>query len=139
MSGHKYTKQDGLSSLAQMSVCKIDTITSDDIVEECGSGINGENGDEVSSAAYNEPSLHEIVQKATATSWKKIRQDLRRAVVESNCMPLHQCCKICGTREATCRCLQCSPCAYFCSDCFIEIHSKAFFFHTGEIWEVLIT
>lgn len=88
------------------------------------------------SMSLTEPSIHEIVQKATTSSWKKIRSDLRKAVIETNAMPLHMCCKLCSTSEATCQCLQCSPDAYFCTQCFEVAHMKAYFFHTGEVWEV---
>ena len=89
-------------------------------------------------APSDEPSLHHIAQKAATASWKKLRPDLLKAVIEGNAMPPCTSCKICHTREATCRCLQCSANMYFCSECYAEVHSRTNLFHTGEIWEVNI-
>ena len=83
-----------------------------------------------------EPSLHKIAQNSAAISWNKIRSNLLKAAIEGNAMPLDQYCSMCSTREAVYRCLRCSPCAYFCRECFENAHSKTNFFHTGEIWEV---
>ena len=83
----------------------------------------------------NEPSLHEITQKASIASWSRMRLDLLRTVIESNCMPHDQYCSKCFSQQATYRCLQCGPKSYFCHNCFGEVHNTMNFFHTGEAWD----
>lgn len=103
--------------------------TSDD---PAGSGFDVETTVYDDSSDPLEPSLHRISQEAAAASWNKIRPAILRAAIENSAMPNHSC-AICPA-EAECRCLQCS--AYFCQECFCDLHSKIGLFHTGEVWEV---
>lgn len=93
-------------------------------------------GKEEQSAA-SLPSLHEIAQKSSTESWRKIRPTLLRAAIESNAMPPNQDCVFCYADKALYRCLQCGPKAFFCLHCFGGAHSGNInLFHTGEVWEV---
>ena len=82
-----------------------------------------------------EVSLHAIKQKAATAAWTQVRPALLKAAVECSAMPVAQCCILC-LESASYRCIQCAPWAYFCQNCFGEVHSKINFFHTGEVWEV---
>ena len=82
-----------------------------------------------------EVSLHAIKQKAATAAWTHVRPALLKAAVECSAMPVAQCCILC-LESASYRCIQCAPWAYFCQNCFSEVHSKINFFHTGEVWEV---
>ena len=82
-----------------------------------------------------EVSLHAIKQKAATAAWIQVRPALLKAAVECSAMPVTQCCILC-LQSASYRCIQCAPWAYFCQNCFSEVHSKINFFHTGEVWEV---
>ncbi len=84
----------------------------------------------------NEPSLHEIKQKANVKGWAEIRQDMLKAAIQSCTMPFEQVCVHCTIMEAKYRCLQCSAWAYYCGECFGDIHCKSNLFHVGEVWEV---
>ena len=81
------------------------------------------------------PSLHEMREKAAVEGWSHVRLALLKTTVEGNSMPTDQTCILCGC-EATHRCLNCGPQAYFCAQCFGDAHSKMNMFHVGEIWEV---
>lgn len=81
------------------------------------------------------PSLHEVREKAAVEGWSRVRTALLRTTVECNSMPTGQTCVLC-TVEATYRCLDCAPWAYFCAQCFGETHNKLNIFHVGEIWKV---
>ena len=87
---------------------------------------------------YNDPgpTLHEIKQKANVAAWSKIRQHMRRAIVECSGMPPLHTCVLCTTDEAIYRCLQCSAWAFYCADCFGKTHSDHNIFHVGEVWQV---
>ena len=80
-------------------------------------------------------SLHAIKQEAATAAWTQVRPALLKAAVECSAMPAAQCCILC-LESASYRCIQCAPWAYFCQNCFSEVHSKINFFHTGEVWEV---
>ncbi len=84
----------------------------------------------------NEPTLHEIKQKANVKGWAEIRQDMLKAAIQCCAMPLEQVCVHCTIMEAKYRCLQCSSWAYYCDECFGGIHHKSNLFHVGEVWEV---
>ena len=86
----------------------------------------------------DEPSLHDIKQKANVAAWAKVRQGMRRAAIECCAMAPKQACIVCVRDEATHRCLQCSAWAYYCAACFGETHSKNNLFHVGEVWQVAV-
>lgn len=85
------------------------------------------------------PTLHEISQKQSCESWKKIRSKLLKVVIESEAMPENQHCLMCSVEIATYRCKQCTPGMYYCATCFQAAHSRANFFHGAEIWKVCYT
>ena len=80
-------------------------------------------------------SLYAIKQKSSTLAWANIRQGLLTAAVENSAMPINQHCVMCPS-EAVYRCVQCSPCAYYCHACFGQAHTSVNIFHTGEVWEV---
>ncbi len=83
-----------------------------------------------------EPSLHQIARKAAIEGWKQIRQLLLKATVENNGMAPDEVCILCNA-QASCRCLQCAPWAYYCCGCIRKAHSRVNIFHSLEmIWEV---
>ena len=63
---------------------------------------------------------------------------VRRALNLHPAMPSYQSCIMC-TEAAVYRCVQCSPCVYYCHECFGEAHTTVNIFHTGEVWQVIIT
>lgn len=83
------------------------------------------------------PSLHTIKEKAVTAAWSKVRPALLKSAVECNAMPTTQRCILCPA-NATYRCIQCAPWAYFCPSCFGEAHSRTNIFHIGEVWKVKI-
>ena len=83
------------------------------------------------------PTLHEIKQKSSVESWRKIRTEMRQAVIATSGMPVNQLCIECHQDEATYRCVQCSAWTFYCSTCFGQAHSSKNIFHTGEVWEVV--
>ena len=36
------------------------------------------------------------------------------------------------------RCLKCGPKAYFCEECFTDLHFKINILHVGEFWEAKV-
>ena len=80
-------------------------------------------------------SLHTIKQKASTAAWDQVRAALQKAAIESSALPTDQGCILCAN-AATHRCTSCGAWAYYCTSCFIQAHSKANFFHVGEVWEV---
>lgn len=85
--------------------------------------------------AVPEPSLHAIKQKSTVLAWEGVRAALRTAAVQCSAMPIGQECILCS-ELAEYRCLECAAWAFYCSECFGNVHSKVGIFHTGEIWQV---
>lgn len=82
-----------------------------------------------------QPSLHTIKQKANVAAWDNVRANLRCVAVECSAMPIDQECILCPS-PAEYRCIECAAWAYFCSQCFGEVHLKVGIFHTGEVWQV---
>ena len=84
-----------------------------------------------------EPTEHELSCKSSVAGWEGIRLKLRTSVTEGAAMPLGQKCIMC--EETACyRCQQCGPLGYFCSSCFMKLHSRINIFHVPEQWEVCI-
>ena len=81
------------------------------------------------------PSLHTIKQKSNVSVWEGVRAALRAAAVECSGLPIGQKCILCSSL-AEYRCVECAPWAFYCPECFGNIHSKIGIFHTGEIWQV---
>ena len=83
------------------------------------------------------PSLHKIKQKAKEAGRSTLRSALITSITENSSIPLDQLCTICNSTEATFRCVQCGPCAYYCCQCLNEWHSWINIFHTPEEWKVV--
>ena len=85
------------------------------------------------------PSMYKIQQDASASGWEKIHSGLLSAVVEANAMPPEQLCvnEPCVAR-ATLRCQKCGLSAFYCPDCFIDIHAHSNFFHVSEVFIIIL-
>ena len=88
-----------------------------------------------STEALNLPSLHQIREKAATEAWGRVRNAMPNMAIECNSMPMSQMCKKCESSEATHRCVQCAPWAYFCSNCYEAAHTSVNIFHVGEVWD----
>lgn len=80
-------------------------------------------------------SLYSIKKKSAAVEWEALRPQLLKCTVSSYAMPDNQLCLLCPS-PATTRCLKCGARAYFCSQCFSDLHMKINILHAGEVWEV---
>ena len=87
-------------------------------------------------AADNLPTLHQVFQKQSIESWRKIRLDMLKVVIGTEALPEDKLCFVCNSEIATYRCLQCSPGLYYCSSRFESAHSRTNIFHSAEVWEV---
>ena len=85
------------------------------------------------------PSLHEIKQKSKIAGWSTLRPAFITSIVQNSSMPVDQRCTLCVSTEATFRCIQCGPCAYYCNNCLNEWHSSTNIFHMPEEWKVVIS
>ena len=92
---------------------------------------------EVDEAFVEGPSLHKIQKQAHAAIWDGIRNDILRAVVESEAMPQNQVCIKCNNVLATLRCRKCGPSAFSCDVCFLTDHKNTNLFHIAEEWKVI--
>ena len=81
-------------------------------------------------------SLYAVKQRASTAAWAQIRSVLLNTAVESSAMPSNQSCIMCP-EAAVYRCVQCSPCVYYCHECFGQAHTTVNIFHTGEVWQVI--
>lgn len=87
---------------------------------------------------YNEdddPTLHELHQKATVSAWENLRSNILAIATESGAMPFEQVCMVCNT-SAKFKCERCGPNIFYCFNCFCKQHETANFFHVAEEWEV---
>lgn len=84
-----------------------------------------------------EPSMHYIKQISSTAAWESVREALRNVAVECSIMPIGQECILCPAL-ATYRCTECAAWAYYCPQCFGDVHSKVGIYHTGEVWQVHI-
>ena len=80
-------------------------------------------------------SLHTVNQRSSTSAWAQIRPMLRKVAVECSAMPENQSCLICS-KSALYRCLQCGANAYYCRECYNQVHCAVNMFHVGEIWQV---
>ena len=89
----------------------------------------------VPSTELNEPTSYELECKASVGAWEEIRPSVLHVVTESSAMRIRQQCLNCK-QNAILRCLQCGPVAFFCEDCFSDLHRRLNIFHLAEKWEV---
>lgn len=82
--------------------------------------------------------LYSIKEKSAALEWEALRPQLLKCVVGSDAMPDSQLCLLCADSPATMRCLKCGPKAYFCEECFTDLHFKINILHVGEFWEAKV-
>ena len=90
---------------------------------------------DVSSTELDEPTSYELECKASVGAWEEIRPSVLHVVTESSAMRIRQQCLNCK-QNAILRCLQCGPVAFFCEDCFSDLHRRLNIFHLAEKWEV---
>ena len=99
-------------------------------------------GDSVSNSAIDDPSdkrsAHHRRRQKAAEAWGRLRSSFIATTVSKSCIPPASMCVKCNTVEATVRCQQCGPLAYFCEACTVEQHCNPIFqcnmFHTPELW-----
>lgn len=80
------------------------------------------------------PTVHEMRQRAIATSWGSIRSCMLDMCTRNNAMPPSQVCTSCFMTNAEFRCLRCGPLSYYCVKC-LDIHSQQCVYHLPEIWK----
>ena len=82
---------------------------------EAGSDISCIPSDfELDKAFFDGPRIRKIPMQTSATAWERIRQELLRAVVEGEALPVNQVCTKCIDVIATLHCRKCGPAAFFC-------------------------
>ena len=86
------------------------------------------------SSEVEEPTLHELENKAAIGSWKQIRRLVLSTLTETEGLPKDQRCQC--NEEVVLRCVRCGPRGYFCENCFLAQHLHLNTFHVAEKWEV---
>ena len=85
--------------------------------------------------ADDDPTTHELERKASVAAWEDVRESFLHVFTESFAMKIGQECLNCK-KEAGLRCLGCGPAAFFCEDCFSDLHMVVNIFHVPERWQV---
>lgn len=75
-------------------------------------------------------------QQNSAKNWENVREELLKAVIESECIPDGQVCSKCGTDRASYCCIKCGIGNYFCESCVASLHRNICVFHAVEHWKV---
>ncbi len=97
---------------------------------------DSDNSDEDENAKNS--TIYSKRQENSARNWESVREDLLKAVIESECIPDDQMCTNCRTDSASYRCLKCGIGNFFCESCVASLHSKICVFHVVEQWKVSI-
>ena len=78
-------------------------------------------------------SEHTKRKEKLSEMWDSLQSCAIRVLTEGYGLPEVMCC--CG-EKATIRCLQCSPCSYFCPRCTNSVHTSSLIHHCPELWNV---
>ena len=77
-------------------------------------------------------------QQNSAKNWENVRDEILKAAIESESIPVGQMCTNCRKDSASYRCLKCGIGNYFCESCIALLHSNKCVFHVVEQWKVSI-
>jgi hypothetical protein len=76
--------------------------------------------------------------KIRQKNWENVRDEILKAAIESESIPVGQMCTNCRMDGASYRCLKCGIRNYFCESCIALLHSNKCVFHVVEQWKVSI-